>query len=234
MRIHRTQRARSSQMVLGLLVIGMGVLFLLDNLEIINFRHTLPFWPLALVVVGVVKMFDSQRRNGYLVGAAMVGVGVLMLLSRLGVLYISWRSLWPLGLIAIGAGVLVRSLARPRSDEPDLKPGGGSDDVLDITAILGGVKRRVTASPLRGGEITAVMGGCELDMRSATIDGSAVLTVFALWGGISIKCPPDWTIVLEGTPIMGGFEEKTIIPPDTSKRLIVRGYAIMGGVEVRN
>jgi hypothetical protein len=33
---------------------------------------------------------------------------------------------------------------------------------------------------------------------------------------------------------MGGFEEKTVAPPDNSKRLVVRGYAIMGGVEVRN
>jgi hypothetical protein len=33
---------------------------------------------------------------------------------------------------------------------------------------------------------------------------------------------------------MGGFTEKTARPPDNSKRLIVTGYAIMGGVEVRN
>ena len=38
----------------------------------------------------------------------------------------------------------------------------------------------------------------------------------------------------QGTPILGGFEEKTIAPPDASKRLIIRGYAIMGGLEARN
>jgi hypothetical protein len=41
-------------------------------------------------------------------------------------------------------------------------------------------------------------------------------------------------VVLEGTPIMGGFEEKTVPPSSVAKRLIVRGYVIMGGLEVRN
>jgi predicted membrane protein len=78
------------------------------------------------------------------------------------------------------------------------------------------------------------MGGCSLDMRTASIQGEAVINVFAFWGGVTIKCPPDWTVVLQGTPIMGGFEEKTATPPDGSKRLVIRGYAVMGGVEVRN
>ena len=78
------------------------------------------------------------------------------------------------------------------------------------------------------------MGGCELDMRDASIKGEAVINVFAVFGGISIKVPRDWTVILHGTPIMGGFDEKTNAPPDNTKRLIVNGYAIMGGVEVRN
>jgi hypothetical protein len=33
---------------------------------------------------------------------------------------------------------------------------------------------------------------------------------------------------------MGGFAEKTMTPPVPDKRLVITGYAIMGGVEVRN
>ena len=112
---------------------------------------------------------------------------------------------------------------------------GGDTQKIDVTAILGGFDRRVHSQDFRGGEITAVMGGCVLDMRGASIaGGEAVINVFAFWGGVTIKCPPDWTVVLQGTPIMGGFEEKTVAPPDAGKRLVIRGYAIMGGVEVRN
>jgi len=112
--------------------------------------------------------------------------------------------------------------------------GAGTDNVVDVVAVLGGFERRVTTSDFRGGEITAILGGCELDLRESSIVKEAVINVFATWGGINIKVPPDWTVVLNGTPLMGGFSEKTVTPPDGSKRLVITGYAIMGGVEVRN
>ena len=78
------------------------------------------------------------------------------------------------------------------------------------------------------------MGGCQLDLRGSSIEGEAVVNVFVAMGGITLKVPPDWTVILHGTPIMGGFDEKTIAAPHNNKRLIIKGYAIMGGVEVRN
>lgn len=230
----RPPRSRSSQMLLGVMAIGLGILFFLDNLDIINFRHALPFWPLILIVVGVVKICDGGRGNGVLVGAALVGAGVLMLLSRLGFMYVNWRSLWPLALVALGVMVLLRPATRRQAQVSLLKHPSENDGFLDVTAILGGFERQVATQKLRGGEITAVMGGCELDMRSASIEGEAIIHVVAVMGGITIKCPPDWTVVLEGTPILGGFDEKTAPPPDSSKRLVVRGYAILGGVQIRN
>jgi hypothetical protein len=61
-----------------------------------------------------------------------------------------------------------------------------------------------------------------------------VINVFAVMGGIEMKVPTDWTVILNGSPIIGGFDEKTINPKDGNKRLIVTGYAIMGGVQVNN
>lgn len=224
----------SRQVILGVLVIGMGLLFLLDNLAIWDFRLAIQFWPMVFILVGVIKLFDTNSADGYFVGGVLILVGVLMTLSRLGYVYFSWRALWPLLLIALGGSVLYKAMTGRRLIGSSLKGVAAADDVVDITAILGGFERRITTPDFKGGEVTAVMGGCALDLRGSSIQGEAVINVFAVWGGITLKCPPDWTVVLHGTPIMGGFEEKTVPPPDNSKRLIVRGYAIMGGVEVRN
>ena len=78
------------------------------------------------------------------------------------------------------------------------------------------------------------MGGCELDLRECSIKNDAVIQVFVAMGGVSIRVPPDWLVVLQGNPILGGFDEQTASPPNSAKRLIVKGYAIMGGVEIRN
>jgi len=226
----------TSQMVLGLLVIFFGLLFLLDNLNILDLHRAVSFWPMVFIIAGTVKLCDTQTRGGQLVGAGLAGLGVLMILDRMDIIDFNIRTLWPLFLIGAGGFVLYKAFEARRAGPavPLDKDGGPGSDVVDVAAILGGFERRVSTQNFRGGEITAVMGGCSLDMRTASIQGEAVINVFAFWGGVTIKCPPDWTVVLQGTPIMGGFEEKTVTPPDGSKRLVVRGYAIMGGVEVRN
>lgn len=224
----------SRQVILGVLVIAMGMLFLLDNLAIWDFHRAIQFWPMAFILVGIIKLFDTDSADGYLLGAVLILVGVLMVLNRLGYIYFSWRMVWPLLLIALGGSVLYKAVTGRRLIGNSLNRVAASDDVADVTAILGGFERRISSPAFKGGEVTAIMGGCSLDMRGSSIETEAVLNVFAVWGGITLKVPPDWTVVLHGTPIMGGFDEKTTPPPDNSKRLIVRGYAIMGGVEVRN
>jgi predicted membrane protein len=230
---NNTNRA-TSQVVLGLLVVGMGVLFLLDNLDILNFRHAIGFWPLVFIVAGCAALFGNGPRSGNYMGGVLIAIGLLMSLSRMGYFYISWGTLWPLVMIALGGLVLYRSLGPGRVARHAAVAGAGPDNVVDIVAVLGGFERRVSVQDFRGGEITAVMGGCALDLREASIVKEAVINVFTIWGGINIKVPPDWTVVLQGTPLMGGFSEKTATPPDGSKRLVITGYAIMGGVEVRN
>lgn len=237
----KTQPSMPSQVILGALVVGLGMLFLLDNLDILDFHRAFSFWPVAFIAIGAAKLLDTNSPNGVVTGTVLIAVGVMLTLNRLGFVYLSWRTIWPILLILLGGAVIYKAVRGRRVIESakladdGIKPGDdGSDSVVDVTAILGGFERRITSQNFRGGEITAVMGGCELDMRGSSIDGEAVINVFAAMGGISIKVPPDWTVVLHGTPILGGFEEKTIAPPNNAKRLIIKGYAIMGGVEVRN
>jgi hypothetical protein len=233
----KNDRSRSvpSQVILGAFVIGLGVLFLLDNLDIFDFHRVISFWPAVFILLGVVKLLDANAPDGRVLGTILIGVGVMLTLRRLGYFGFDWRSVWPLLLIALGGAVIFRALAGRRAIEGGaMKVDEGSSSVVDITAILGGFERRINTPNFRGGEVTAVMGGCMLDLRGSSIEGEAVINVFVGMGGISLKVPVDWTVVLHGTPILGGFDEKTSAPPNNNKRLIIKGYAIMGGVEVRN
>jgi predicted membrane protein len=230
-------KGAKSQMVLGVLVIVMGLLFLLDNLDILDVHRAISFWPMVFIIAGVVKLYDTGTRGGQLVGAALVGLGVLITLDRMDVIDFNVRTMWPLFFIGFGIYTIYRARTGQRLIQIDGVKGEKDLDgegVVDITAVLAGFERRVFTPNFRGGEITAIMGGCSLDLRNCSIEKEAVVNVFALWGGVTLKVPPDWTVVLNGTPIMGGFEEKTATPPDNSKRLVVQGYAIMGGVEIRN
>jgi predicted membrane protein len=234
MKNSRPPRSMPSQVIVGLFVVGMGFLFLLDNLNIFDFHRGFSFWPAAFILFGAIKLLDTRSPNGALVGSVLIAVGVVMTVNRLGFVHISINTLWPLLIMGVGGAVIYRALTGRRLLGMQSKDAEASDEVVDITAILGGFDRRITTPNFRGGEVTAVMGGCMLDLRGSSIEGDAVINVFVLMGGITLKVPPDWSVALNGTPIMGGFDEKTITAPNNNKRLVIRGYAIMGGVEVRN
>jgi hypothetical protein len=78
------------------------------------------------------------------------------------------------------------------------------------------------------------MGGIELDLRGAgTATGEAVIDLFVMWGGIEIWVPPDWSVSNEVGLLMAGAEDKSGGSQAARHRLVVRGFAIMGGVEIK-
>jgi class 3 adenylate cyclase len=83
----------------------------------------------------------------------------------------------------------------------------------------------------------AVMGGCDMDLRRAEIEGPEVeITAVAFWGGIDIIVPEGFDVELQGFSFMGGRElrlrDVPIVPG--SPRIVVRGFAVMGGIDVKS
>ena len=80
--------------------------------------------------------------------------------------------------------------------------------------------------------MTAIMGGCELDLREARMAGDeAHIAAFALWGGIEIRVPREWLVLNESSALMGGVDDATRPHPGANRpRLVVRGFALMGGI----
>jgi predicted membrane protein len=220
------------QLVIGVVVILLGVLFTLDNLYLIDAARVIRYWPALLVVYGISKLMDTQNLPGRLWGSIAIVVGSLMLLDRLGLLVFRLHDWWPLVLIAVGGSMLLRSMNRRT---PPADPAAPSDSTVSLLALLGGFERTNSSQDFRGGDLTAVMGGCELDLRRASMSGEAVIDIFAVWGGVSIKVPEDWSVSVQGFPIMGAIEDKTHPPKGGSgKLLVVKGTVIMGGAEITN
>ena len=220
------------QALFGLMVIAVGVLFTLDNLEIIDARDYLQYWPAGLVAIGLLKLYQAARSGrGWVGGLIFVSIGAWMLIERIVYFRIDARQLMPLFLVFLGGYMVWRGFGgRSRTRGPDPEAD------FSALAIMGGVVRRSNAQNFRGADLTAVMGGCEIDLRQASIapGGEAVIDVFAFWGGIDIKVPDDWTVVSRVVPIMGGIEDKTHAPATPDKRLIIRGLLVMGGCSVKN
>ncbi len=218
------------QLVLGLIAVAAGVLFLLDNMNIIAAYDFLRFWPLGIIALGLAIAFESSRSPGHMGGVILIAIGSLLLLNNLHVIHFRFRYLIPIILVLFGANMIWRAFARERSITDAEK------ESVSAIAVLGGVKKTPVTQDFRGGEFTALLGGCEIDLRSASMQtDQAVVNVLAFWGGIELKVPENWSVDCKGIPILGGFEEHTQHPANGSaKRLVIKGFAIMGGVEIKN
>ncbi len=235
----RSPRPRvTAQVMLGFLIIVMGVLFTLDNLELIDARDYMQYWPAGLVAIGLVKLRHAARTGqGWFGGLAFAVIGTWMLIARIVYFTIDARDLFPMLLVALGGYLVWRGFGGTRR-----APAPDGQSQFSAFAIMGGVARRSNSQAFRGADLTAVMGGCEIDLRHASIapGTEAVIDVFAFWGGIEIKVPEDWTVVPRVFPLMGGVDDRSRAPqafpdkPVQEKRLVVRGIVVMGGVGIKN
>ena len=241
------------QLVVGLLIIFVGVVFTLDELGIAPAISYLRYWPLALVLIGVLKMLQARDGGGAFAGLLFTLAGAWLQAEELDIIHVRIWQVWPLALVLFGGYLVWQGLARrpePRpAPDPAIVPensvrGGWPETpakTLDATstvsgvAILGGVSRGNNSRAFRGADLLAIMGGYQLDLRQAAIHGDAVIDVFVMWGGIEIRVPEDWTVSSRIVPLMAGVEDKTRPPQGaTDHRLLLRGFALMGGVEIKN
>ncbi|HET8799482.1 MAG TPA: DUF5668 domain-containing protein [Thermoanaerobaculia bacterium] len=219
------------RLIVGLGILTLGVLWTLDNLDIIESSAITDWWPLIVILAGVVRFLDPRANR--LASVLIAAVGVLLLLDTLDYADIDFGDLIPIGIALLGAKLVWDALAR-RQARRDIE-GGDPSSVINAFAMLSGVKRQVTATDFRGGDATAVMGGVEIDLSHAQIPAGkeAVIDAFALWGAVEITVPLNWRVVGDVMPIMGGFEDATVSTAADGPVLIIRGAAIMGAIEVK-
>jgi hypothetical protein len=220
------------QLVMGLFIIAVGVLYTLENLGIADVHLYKRYWPLGLIAIGLTKLWRSREGSG---GGAFGGfvvtlAGVWLLLEEVADVRIQFADMWPLLLVCFGVYLVWQGVAGRRR-----LGGADGNATVSAMAVLGGVARGNNSPAFRGGDLTAILGGCEVDLRQAAINGDAVIDVFALCGGIEIRVPDEWAVSSRVTPLLGGVEDKTRPPQGMSThRLTLRGVAIMGGVEIKN
>ncbi len=245
------RRAWSGRMFIGLVFVLCGALWTLDNLDLVESGAVLRWWPLAIVIFGVLQMVGGFGPRRPLAGSIWTAIGLLLLSESLDLVGFSLWSLWPLWLIFVGGLIMYRSYVGPRPvsgrgvtgmspTEPSATGGSApvtdDDDVLSCFAVWAGVQRRSTSRAFRGGDATAIMGGIELDLRDAVpVPEGAVLELTAVMGGVDVTVPHDWKIINEVSAIMGGIEDNRSGHGRSPDRILyLRGFAMMGGIEIKD
>lgn len=218
--------------IIGLALVIIGGLFLLDNFDVIYFD--LPYWVFRwqtiLIIIGLIILANSDNKTP---GFVLIAVGI----------FGWWPGLWPLVLIGLGFYILYRrkdhTISNNVKDEGQTKFTSNSDDYINDAAIFGGGHKRINSQNFKGGKLTAVFGGSEIDLFDCKLaEGTNYLDIFAMFGGTDITMHPDWNVKIEVLPIFGGFSDKRRRDPnnvpDPERKLIIKGLIIFGGGNIKS
>ncbi len=238
----------------GLLLASYGGLFLMRELGF-ELPALLFSWPMILIGIG---LYTGARHNfskpGWII---LTLIGAVFLIEKSYPEMDFHRFFWPV--LLIGAGLFMAF--KPRRKYKDCKNQGrhfthfknrnrnagvemgyseqsSSEDYLEVVAIFGGTKRVVLSKEFKGGEITAVFGGSEVNLMQADIDGRVILEVNNIFGGTKLLVPANWNVQSDIVTILGGVEDKRpLLAPGsapTNKILVLKGACIFGGVDIKS
>ncbi|HET9057104.1 MAG TPA: hypothetical protein VFN30_09695 [Chitinophagaceae bacterium] len=194
------------------ILILIGSYFLADDIFPDLFdRHY--FWPIIIIVIGLIMIFKPKRR------------------------WYNWDDQDNMGTQAGGdTSTGITSDTAPASTQQQSRKQASAEDFLNTVSILGGTKKSIFSKNFKGGKVTCIMGGSEINLLQADFTGTAVIELTVLFGGCGLIIPSNWQLHIETAPILGGVDDKRTQPMTVSsdKVLVLKGTVLAGGVEIKS
>lgn len=230
----------SNRLLIGILLIVAGLILMVKKSTILpepldHFIDDIIFsWQMLLVAIGVITLIGSDNKTP---GIVMVAVGGFFLIPELFTdFFRSFNFFWPALFIVIGVVLLMNSnrLGRKLNFSTSNKA-----DYIDYTNIFSGAERQLITDNFQGGKITSIFGGGEVDLtRSSLSPGENIIEITCIFGGTTIIVPESWNVILDVTPILGGFSDarklRGDVIKDNTRSLTIRGTVIFGGGELKS
>ena len=104
----------------GVLILGMGVLLMLDRTGVLSIDAGRLIAPFVLIALGLLRSVggwgQGWRRRDPLAGFWLIAVGAWMLISELHVAGLTYHTSWPLIIVALGLLMVLREIVPGRRD----------------------------------------------------------------------------------------------------------------------
>ncbi|MDN3658071.1 DUF5668 domain-containing protein [Ferruginibacter paludis] len=252
-----TRNYDGGRVVAGLILVGVGAFLLLRNMGF-WLPGWLFSWPMILILVGIYSgVKHNFRNNGWII---LVGVGGFFLVSDFIPSLGLQPLFWPLVIIGVGILFILRPNKKSWVDfnadininkqttsttdvygvpqSPVVAGSIDSSDFLNVRSVFSGVVKNIVSKNFQGGRISCVFGGAEIDLSQADINGTVILKLEAVFGGVKLVIPPHWSVQNDIEGVFHGIDDKRRFNPDATinpgKILILKGSAVFGGVEIRS
>ena len=235
----------------GLILLLVGALLLLRSTNMITLPTWFFTWPVLLITIGLVSGIRHRFRGPF--WFILVLIGGFGLADKIDPALQLDRYIWPVIFMALGLLFILKpKKSRGKNwygekcpnpahyvNNPTDADSAYADprDVIDVTAVFGGVKKNVLSKNFKGGDIVSFMGGSEINLTQADFNGRITIDATNIFGGTKLIVPPNWDVQSDITAVFGGVDDKRQVEgviPDPQKVLILDGFCMFGGIEIRS
>jgi hypothetical protein len=181
-----TRSGFTPNLVVGIGVTLLGVVLMLDKLELTDAFAWLRYWPVLLTLFGLSIAYQALQGDRGDKSPPILSAPLVLLLIFLGV------------------------LASRVSERTGQAAGVDRSDTVSVHALMSGNRHVVTADQFRRGEVTTVMGESRLDLRQTTIlpGEEAVVDIVTVMGSTIVYVPAGWDVNFDAVPVMGGVKDE--------------------------
>jgi predicted membrane protein len=227
---------RNNRAIIGVIFVLIGLFLVMRNTGFFPdfIDHVIFSWPMLLVGIGLVMTLGASEKTSGVIIMAVGGFFLIPLIFR--ETFHAYNMFWPSIFIIIG---IIFIFTKRRGWNSVTSKGTIGDDYIDYVNVFSGGERQIVSQNFKGGKLSAVFGGMELDLTKAKLaQGRSELEIACVFGGATIIVPDDWHITIEVTPILGGFSDSRKLIPgrtfDQAKQLVIKGAVVFGGGEVKS
>jgi predicted membrane protein len=226
---HEHHHLHNNRAIVGVILVLIGLALVMRNTGFFpGFIDNIIFsWPMLLVTIGLVITIGSS--GGKTSGVIVMAVGAFFLIPHIFRETFDVNMFWPSIFIIIGI-VFIFSKRRGWNSNSTTPQVG--DDYIDYVHVFSGGERQIVSDNFRGGKVTAVFGGSEIDLTKAKLaPGISELEIACVFGGTTIIVPDDWNVKIDVVPVLGGFGDSRKLNPgrtiDTTRQLVVKGAVVL-------
>ncbi len=243
-----------ARVVGGLMLVAVGAALFVRNMDYFDLPYWLFTWPMILILVGIYSgVKHNFQNNGWII---MIGVGVFFLVDKFIPNLKLEPAFWPL--VIIGMGILF--IVRPRKknwirdrqdvgyDKLHIPPTGNPQysaytsadktDSIKVDSVFSGVNRTILSKNFQGGKMSCVFGGAEIDLTQADINGTVVIKMDVVFGGVKLIVPANWGVQSDIDGVFHNVDDKrrynAAVGVDPNKMLLLKGSCVFGGIEVKS
>lgn len=244
-------------MLFGLFLLIVGCLLLASQLLPWPIgRLILQFWPLALVILGLVRLIRKQGSRSF--SYVLICAGLFFQLRKLGIIQGSLLVIFfALALVVLGlkllmdersdrvhffqhrAGENANAQKEARSDQERVydptRSGGGffeDKDFLHERFVFVNDERIYRSNTFSGGQVEALFSQVQLDLRNVLpLESEVRMDLQINFAEVTLLLPPDWHVIVNNKHFYSSNELHHETTPSTT--LQIQAKTFLGNLKIQ-